>query len=187
MGIPRTAPFDFARLFVTENERLLELLRSLTPAEWSRPTPCPGWDVLALSTHLLGGSLSVISYLRDGHRGTSSPADADEQTFIGWLDNLQTVWTDGARRLSPRLTIELLEWVEQGFSEAIAAQDPAELSAHVSWASAEPVPVWLDHAREHTEKWIHQQQVRINTSTAKPHVGRISAKIFEHLGSASLR
>lgn len=29
----------------------------------------------------------------------------------------------------------------------------------MSWASAAPVPVWLDHARELSEKWIHRQQI----------------------------
>src|SRR5205085_743030 len=30
----------------------------------------------------------------------------------------------------------------------------------VSWAGPGPAPVWLDTAREYTERWIHQQQMR---------------------------
>jgi hypothetical protein len=30
----------------------------------------------------------------------------------------------------------------------------------VSWASDEPVPAWLDLAREFTETWVHHQQIR---------------------------
>ncbi len=41
-------------LAAAENQRLLELLRSLEPADWRKPTDCPAWDVRAMSGHLLG-------------------------------------------------------------------------------------------------------------------------------------
>lgn len=31
---------------------------------------------------------------------------------------------------------------------------------HVSWASDGPVPLWFDMARELTERWVHQMQIR---------------------------
>jgi hypothetical protein len=34
------------------------------------------------------------------------------------------------------------------------------VTAHVSWTSDDLVPVWLDIAREYTEQWVHQQQIR---------------------------
>jgi uncharacterized protein (TIGR03083 family) len=159
MAIPSAPPFDYRRLFSIEDDRLLALLRSLTPSDWHRPTPCPGWDVHGLATHLLGGSFSVISWLRDGFRGTTAPSGVDEQGFVDWLDGLQATWVDAARRLSPKLLIELLEWSTTGFAEAMEAHDPAAVTAHVSWAGEGPVPVWLDHARELSEKWIHRQQI----------------------------
>jgi hypothetical protein len=30
----------------------------------------------------------------------------------------------------------------------------------VTWAGPEPAPVWLDVAREYTERWHHHQQIR---------------------------
>src|SRR5258708_38046271 len=30
----------------------------------------------------------------------------------------------------------------------------------VSWAGPDPAPIWLDSAREYTERWLHQQQIR---------------------------
>lgn len=159
MGIPLVPPVDYRPLFDLEHRRIIELLRSLTPQDWQRPTPCPGWTVHGLAAHLIGGSLSVISWLRDGFRGTSPAPGVDEAGFIGWLDDLQMEWVEAARRISPRLTIELLDWTHTGFTEAITAQDPQALTADVSWAAKDPVPVWLDHARELTEKWIHRQQI----------------------------
>jgi hypothetical protein len=43
---------------------------------------------------------------------------------------------------------------------AVRAQDPEALTANVSWAAAEPVPMWLDLLRELSERWIHRQQLR---------------------------
>ena len=42
-------------LAATENERMLDLLCSLTADDWSKPTDCPAWNVRALAGHVLGG------------------------------------------------------------------------------------------------------------------------------------
>jgi hypothetical protein len=34
------------------------------------------------------------------------------------------------------------------------------LGEPVSWAASEPAPRWLDRARDFTEYWVHQQQIR---------------------------
>jgi hypothetical protein len=36
----------------------------------------------------------------------------------------------------------------------------------VWWAGPDPAPVWLDVAREYTERWVHQQQIR--DATGRP-------------------
>lgn len=54
---PRSAALDrntAYRLAATEYERMLAVLRDLAPEDWGRPTDCPGWDVRALATHVLG-------------------------------------------------------------------------------------------------------------------------------------
>lgn len=42
------------RLAAQEYDRVLQLLRSLSPADWSRATECEGWDVHAMVGHMLG-------------------------------------------------------------------------------------------------------------------------------------
>ncbi len=42
------------QLAATEYVRFGDMLRSLTPPDWERPTDCPAWDVRALATHVLG-------------------------------------------------------------------------------------------------------------------------------------
>jgi uncharacterized protein (TIGR03083 family) len=149
----------YAPLFRLERARLLELLTSLDGSDWDRPTPCPGWSVLGLATHLVGDDLSVVAVQRDHHVGTPAPAGLSDEQFIAWLDDLQAEWVHAARRISPRLVVELLTSLGDDVADVLAEQDPSTPTAHVSWASTDPAPVWLDHARELSERWIHRQQL----------------------------
>ena len=45
------------QLAETEYVRFLDLLRSLSPDDWSKPTGCPGWDVRAMAGHTTGMAL----------------------------------------------------------------------------------------------------------------------------------
>jgi uncharacterized protein (TIGR03083 family) len=146
-------------LFGVERQHLLDLLGRLDEPDWRRPTPCPGWTVLDLCCHLLGGDLSLLARQRDGHHGTPSPDGLGEPQFIEWLDDLQIEWVHAARRLSSRLVADLLAWTGPQVVDALAAQDPDERTGRVSWAGPDPVPVRLDHVRELSERWIHRQQL----------------------------
>jgi uncharacterized protein (TIGR03083 family) len=159
MAVPSGSPREFGPLFRTERSRLLDVLHSLGVRDWDRPSPCPGWSVLGLAAHLLGGDLTLLAGHRDGHCGIPAPEGLREQEFIGWLDELQIKWVHAARRLSPRLVTDLLEWTDRQIVEMVSVQDASALTARVSWASAGPVPVWLDQARELSERWIHRQQM----------------------------
>jgi uncharacterized protein (TIGR03083 family) len=51
-----------------EYNRFLDLLRSLRPQEWRRPTECEAWDVRAMSTHLLAEAESHSSLREMAHQ-----------------------------------------------------------------------------------------------------------------------
>jgi uncharacterized protein (TIGR03083 family) len=155
---PADHPDDIAALFRLERDRLIALLAGLTVDDWRQQTPCPGWTVLGLATHLVGDDVSWLANQRDDHHGTVPPP-LDEAGFIGWLDELQKEWVHAARRLSPRLVIDLLSWTGPQICDVLAGQAADEVSASVSWADAELVPVWLDQLREISERWIHRQQL----------------------------
>jgi uncharacterized protein (TIGR03083 family) len=72
-GSPADPPSEITGLFGVERARLSELLDDLEPADWKRPSPCPGWTVLGLCCHLLGVDFSLLSWERDGYLGTPSP------------------------------------------------------------------------------------------------------------------
>jgi hypothetical protein len=41
-----------------------------------------------------------------------------------------------------------------------ASLDLMAIGGGVSWAGLEQAPIWLDVAREYTERWLHQQHIR---------------------------
>jgi hypothetical protein len=48
------------------------------------------------------------------------------------------------------------EWTKAYFRSL----DLDTLGGPVDWVGPEPAPVWLDLAREYTERWVHQQHIR---------------------------
>jgi hypothetical protein len=58
------------------------------------------------------------------------------------------------------VTLELLTWLAAPCEALLAGLDPEAEDVTVSWAGAGPHPNWLDVAREYTERWVHQQQIR---------------------------
>jgi uncharacterized protein (TIGR03083 family) len=160
MVIEDVPPDDVGGLLATERDRLLALLATLSDADWQKPSPCPQWSVLGLCCHLLGGDLGLLSRSRDRHHGTPSAPGATEDAFVEWLDNLQAEWVLAARRLSPRLVVDLLAWTGPQVVDTFRSQDASALTARVSWVGPDAVPVWFDQVRELSECWIHRQQLR---------------------------
>jgi uncharacterized protein (TIGR03083 family) len=153
-------PHDYTALFERERESLITFLEGLDEASWNAATPCPGWSFLDLVLHLVGDDFSILARHRDSHIAFAPPPTGAEADFVAWLDELQQTWVAAARRLSPRLAVELLAWSGPKLVALFGSQNPSAVDAQVSWASKEPVPRWLDHAREVSEYWIHRQQLR---------------------------
>ena len=69
-------PVETVPLFPGERAALLDLLESLTPAEWALPTVAAGWTVHDLALHILLGDIGWVSSHRDRHHVfTDAPAD----------------------------------------------------------------------------------------------------------------
>ena len=62
--------------------------------------------------------------------------------------------------MSNRLVSTLLSLTGEETYEYFSSLDLLALGEPVSWAGPNPAPVWLDIAREYTERWVHQQQIR---------------------------
>ena len=157
------APVDAVPLFPGERAALLDLLAGLTDEEWAKPTVCPGWSVKDVAQHLLADDVGRLSSGRDGFVRPGFAEGLDVSRWDGLLaaiDRQNDLWVRATRRLSPRLLIELLRFTDEPTAAYFASLDPTRPGMPVDWAGPGPAPVWLDVAREYTERWVHQQQIR---------------------------
>jgi len=154
-------PILTAHLFPGLDGMLLELLHSLAPGDWEKQTVSLKWKVKDVAAHLLDTALRGISIGRDGYsdENPSINSSADLADLINRLNN------EGVRvyrRLSPAVLIALLEVATNLRAEYHALRDPYAMARYgVSWAGEEKSPNWFDTAREFTERWHHQQQIRL--------------------------
>ena len=80
--------------------------------------------------------------------------------FVAFINDLNDVWVKATRRLSPAVLCDLLGFAGRQVCAYFDSLDPYADGGPVEWAGPEPAPVWLDLAREYTERWHHQQQIR---------------------------
>jgi uncharacterized protein (TIGR03083 family) len=152
-------PVLVADLFPEDRAQLLALLSSLSEAQWQTPTVCEGWSVKDVALHLLGVDLGVLSRKRDKHT-VDAPGSAGWDVLVTFLNDWNEAWVRTARRISSRLLVSLLEVTGRETHQYFNSLDLSALGEPVSWAGPEPAPVWLDVAREYTERWLHQQHIR---------------------------
>ncbi|HZM85346.1 MAG TPA: maleylpyruvate isomerase N-terminal domain-containing protein [Blastocatellia bacterium] len=152
-------PILVTALFPEVHESLLVLLSGLSPQDWHRPTVCARWSVKDIATHLLGGQLGILSRKRDGYAFSGSPI-IEWNDLVTLINELNDVWVRAASRLSPRLLCDLLALSGDEVCAYFKSLDPYAIGSPVDWAGPDPAPVWLDLAREYTEWWHHQQQIR---------------------------
>ena len=157
-------PILCSHLLSRVDERLIDLLSSLTPGEWDLKTIVPSWRVRDVAAHLLDTVLRKLSMVRDSCyvEAVSIRSPEDVITLVNRLNREGvTVY----RRLSPKVLIGMMkEACEQSacFHESLDPFLPAAFA--VSWAGEERSLNWFDTARELTERWHHQQQIRLATN-----------------------
>ena len=157
-----TRPIMVLDLFPQERKHLLELFSELTPEEWEKPTICPGWTVKDIGLHLLGDDIGYLSGARDHF---SNPFFQNKD-LLAWknlvknINDANELWVQATARISPKLLIDLLELTGKQFYQYLQSLDQMATGGAVNWAGPDPAPVWLDIAREYTERWVHQQHIR---------------------------
>lgn len=164
-GASRTLePILCAHLLRTVDAKLIELLSSLTPGEWELQTVAPAWMVRDVAAHLLDTPLRKLSLVRDCCQ-VEKPEIRSPQDLIALVNRLNQEGVAVYRRLSVPVMIDLMRLVcEQSarFHESLDPFAPAAFA--VSWAGEERSLNWFDTARELTERWHHQQQIRLATN-----------------------
>jgi uncharacterized protein (TIGR03083 family) len=157
-------PIVCAHLLRRVDEKLIDLLNSLEPGEWDLPTVAPLWKVREVAAHLLDTALRKLSMVRDSWHAESVKIHSP-QDLIAMVNRLNQEGVAVYRRLSPRVLIDLMQRACQESASFHESLDPfAPAAFNVSWAGEDKSLNWFDTARELTERWHHQQQVRLATN-----------------------
>ncbi|GAA1934826.1 maleylpyruvate isomerase family mycothiol-dependent enzyme [Nocardioides marmoribigeumensis] len=157
---------------------VVALLRSLTPADWDRPTELPGWDVRAVAAHLahLEGELAGRPQPQ-----VEVPAAPHVKGFMGQYTESGTI---ARRDWKPQRIVDELEEVVAERRAALAANPPEDPSAPGPSFAALAGWSWetLLHNRPF-DIWMHEQDIRravgrpggLDTPGAA-HAGRVVAR-----------
>lgn len=157
-------PILCANLLRTVDDKLIDLLRLLERGEWSIPTVSPLWNVRDVAAHLLDTVLRKLSMVRDSHF-VEAARIASPQDLVTLVNRLNQEGVTVYRRLSPPVLIDLMKIACEQSALFHESLDPFGRAAFaVSWAGEESSLNWFDTARELTERWHHQQQIRLATN-----------------------
>jgi uncharacterized protein (TIGR03083 family) len=154
-------PILTAHLLPKIESMLVELLRSLTHEEWDAQTVCPKWKVKDVAAHLLDTQLRKLSLARDRY-APHSPAIGSSFDLVAFINRLNEEGVMIYGRLSPKVLISIMELASResvAYHQSLDPFAPAQFA--VSWAGEEVSLNWFDTARELTERWHHQQQIRL--------------------------
>ncbi len=90
--IPPIKRDEARELGVREFERFTDLLRTLPPEGWTRPTDCTSWDVRGVALHILGSAESQASpkeLVHQFRRGLPLNKEIDSHHWVDGMNELQ--------------------------------------------------------------------------------------------------
>lgn len=149
-------------LFPKIDQKLIKLLQSLSAEDWQKPTIAPLWKVKDIAAHLLDGNIRNLSLTRDGYVGAPPESIHTYQDLVTYLNQLNADWVQAMKRVSPAVLINLLEITSKQYNDYLKTLHPFDKAIFsVAWAGESESENWFHIAREYTEKWHHQQQIRL--------------------------
>lgn len=155
-----TIPFNVIPLLYEIDKKFMELLITLTPEDWQKQTVAQQWKVKDVVAHLLDGNTRLLSMLRDGHSG-EKPNIQSYQDLVDYLNALNADWVKAMKRVSPEVLILLHQTTGKLYCDYYASLNPFDTAPFsVAWAGESESKNWMHIAREYTEKFLHQQQIR---------------------------
>ena len=160
----RLDPILCAHLLRKIDGKLVDLLGALEPSEWDLQTVAPLWKVRDVAAHLLDTALRKLSMVRDSCY-VEAVTIRSPQDVIALVNRLNAEGVTVYRRLSPAVLIDMMKFACEQSAKFHESLDPfAPATFNVSWAGEEKSLNWFDTARELTERWHHQQQIRQATN-----------------------
>ena len=144
----------------TVNQALLELLDGFDNDDWQRPTIHKDRNVKDLTAHLLHGSIRRVSAMRDGYRAPAARTFSTAEDLTQFIQEDNRAFMNGMSRVSPPIICELIRQYDPELVRLFGSLKPDAPGLGVVWAGEWQSQNWFDIAREYTEKWHHQQQLR---------------------------
>ena len=127
--------------------------------EWAAPTICAPWSVKDLAAHIVADDLGHLSWHATASRVGFAGADGwDELVAVHQRQNAQ--WVGRCAASAPPSSSSCCAPPATRFVAHLRTLDLAAIGPTVDWAGPGPHPMWLHVAREYTERWSHQQQIR---------------------------
>lgn len=152
---------DVLPIFLSLNLELITLLKSLKPSDWEKKTVCSQWTIKDIALHLLDTNIRRLSIGRDGHSYLKNRQFGTYEELIVFLNQLNADWVLSMRRVSSNILIDMIAKYQQEMLDYFKDLDPFDMAIFpVRWAGKEHSENWFDIAREYTERWLHQQQIR---------------------------
>jgi uncharacterized protein (TIGR03083 family) len=157
-------PILCAHLLRKVDGELIRLLQSIGAEEWDAQTVAPRWKVRDVAAHLLDTVLRKLSLVRDAC-WVKDPSPRAAEPVVELVNRLNQDGVTVYRRLSPAVLVDMMAMACEQSARFHEALDPfRQATFNVSWAGEETSPNWFDTARELTERWHHQQQIRLATN-----------------------
>ncbi len=180
--IPYPTPDEAYGLLTVSFQRLLDLLETLAPEDWSRPTACTAWDVRQMVAHQAGGYASGTGYgelfrqyLTPPRKG-ELPEDAINRRQVGErADATPAQLIAELRRVGP---VAMQKWA-YGFRLIKPIAVPHPVGGRLSVRHL----AWVIHSRD---TWMHRLDIcratgRSFEQTAE-HDRRIAALVMRDVG-----
>lgn len=180
-----SGPLDTLGAMAELELMLLELLNDLKPTDWERPTLAGAWRVKDIVAHLLDGQIRGLSMGRDGYFGEAPAQITGYADLVSFLNQLNADWVKAMRRVSPSVLVSMLAMTGpayRAYLQTLPPEAPALFS--VAWAGEETSANWFHIAREYTEQWHHQQQIRWAVGQTAP---LYAARLYRPYLDTSLR
>lgn len=148
-------------LFPGLNRKLKDIFLTADRQDFDVPTQFPDWTVKDICAHLLDTSLRRLSLERDGYVPREKISVNSYEQLVQHVTDLADRWTSAFTGVSPQILVGMIEKYQQELYLFLKTLDPFAYSFFpVSWAGEEKSYNWFDIAREYTERWHHQMQIR---------------------------
>ena len=160
---------DVRPLFRPLDRELVSVLARQPAASWDAATVAGAWTVRDVVAHLADTALRRVSAQRDGHIAAPELPLDGYATLVAHLNRLNAEWVSAAARLSPPVLLALFEWSSAMLADVVEATPLEETALFpVAWAGDGHSTMAYDLAREYTERWHHQAQVRDALDVPRP-------------------